>query len=553
MLAVFGATENVEDPLETLLHERPRWCNYRGEKKVQFWIMICPRRITLPVTPERRAPSRPVSSPSPDRAEAVLGAPSASWPRGQAFRREILVKVCIALTLPVFSSPATAARAPLSLHPDNPHYFLFRGKPTVLITSGEHYGAVLNLDFDYRKYLDALAKDGLNNTRTFSGAYCESPGDFNIASNTLAPLPGGFICPWARSTTAGYANGGNTFDLNQWDEKYFARLKDFVRHAGRRGVVVEMNLFCPFYKDTMWKLSPMNAANNVNGIGAVARTNVHALDGRGGLLVVQDAMVRKIVTELKGFDNLYYEICNEPYFGVPLEWQARIADVIVATERELGVRHLISQNIANGKAKVQNPHPAVSIFNFHYASPPDSVALNFGLNKVIGDNETGFKGTNDTHYRMEAWQFILAGGGLYNNLDYSFVAGFEDGAFVYPAKQPGGGNPGFRRQMRTLTRFIHGFDFIRMKPDTSIIKGGLPEKAKAYALVESGKQYALYLFGGSQANLELELPAGNYRVEWLDPVTGNAGPKTRLKHAGGAAVLKSPSYATDIALRIRRR
>jgi hypothetical protein len=181
------------------------------------------------------------------------------------------------------------------------------------------------------------------------------------------------------------------------------------------------------------------------------------------------------------------------------------------------------------------------------------VALNYGLNKVIGDNETGFKGTNDTHYRMEAWQFILAGGGLYNNLDYSFVAGREDGAFVYPAKQPGGGNPVFRRQMRTLTRFIHGFDFIRMKPDGSVVKGGLPEKAKAYALVEPGKQYGIYVFGGTQTDLELELPAGNYQAEWLDPVTGKTGPKTRLKHAGGSAVLKSPGYAPDIALRIMRR
>ena len=103
---------------------------------------------------------------------------------------------------------------------------------------------------------------------------------------------------------------------------------------------------------------------------------------------------------------------------------------------------MISQNIANGKAKVQNPHPAVSIFNFHYASPPDTVALNYGLNKVIGDNETGFRGTNDLPYRIEAWNFILAGGGLFNHLDYSFTAGHEDGTFVYPAKQPGGGNPG---------------------------------------------------------------------------------------------------------------
>src|SRR5947208_3574989 len=40
----------------------------------------------------------------------------------------------------------TAFAEPLALHPDNPHYFLFRGKPAVLVTSGEHYGAVLNLD-----------------------------------------------------------------------------------------------------------------------------------------------------------------------------------------------------------------------------------------------------------------------------------------------------------------------------------------------------------------------------------------------------------------------
>ncbi|HEU0040617.1 MAG TPA: cellulase family glycosylhydrolase [Verrucomicrobiae bacterium] len=468
-------------------------------------------------------------------------------------RISVLTK-CMTLMLTVVAFQLSAAKAPLSLHPDNPHYFLFRGKPTALITSGEHYGAVLNLDFDYRKYLDTLAQDGLNNTRTFSGAYCESPGDFNIASNTLAPLPGRFICPWARSPTPGYANGGNKFDLNQWDEKYFARLKDFVRYAGRRGVVVEINLFCPFYSDSMWKLSPMNAVNNVNHVGAVARTNVYTLDAHGGLLAVQEAMVHKFVTELKDFDNIYYEICNEPYFGgVTLEWQGRIADVITDTERQLGVRHLISQNIANGRATVQHPHPAVSIFNFHYATPPDTVDLNHGLNKVIGDNETGFKGTNDTHYRMEAWQFILAGGGLYNNLDYSFVAGREDGTFVYPVKQPGGGNPVFRRQMRTLTRFIQGFDFIRMKPDRSIFKGGLPEKAKAYALVETGKQYAVYLFGGSPANLEVELPAGNYQAEWLDPVTGKVGPKTRLKHTGGAALLKSPSYAPDVVLRIVRR
>jgi hypothetical protein len=41
-------------------------------------------------------------------------------------------------------SESAPAASPLALHPENPHYFLFRGKPTVLITSGEHLGAVIN-------------------------------------------------------------------------------------------------------------------------------------------------------------------------------------------------------------------------------------------------------------------------------------------------------------------------------------------------------------------------------------------------------------------------
>ena len=149
------------------------------------------------------------------------------------------------------STPAQAAN-PIQLHPANPHYFLWRGKPTILITSGEHYGALLNGAFNYRKYLRTLGSLGFNLTRTFSGAYCEPVGAFKIKNNTLAPAESCLICPWARSDKPGYANGGNKFDLTKWDPAYFERLGDFVREADRRGVVVELVLFCPFYKDDMW-------------------------------------------------------------------------------------------------------------------------------------------------------------------------------------------------------------------------------------------------------------------------------------------------------------
>jgi hypothetical protein len=452
---------------------------------------------------------------------------------------------------------SAVAREPLQLHPENPRYFSWRGKPAVLVTSGEHYGAVINLDFDYAKYLKTLESDGLNLTRTWAGAYCEPTGAFNIASNTLAPMPGKFICPWARSDRPGYAGGGNKFDLTKWDENYFKRLRDFMKEAGKRGVVVEMNLFCPMYEESMWKLSPQNAINNVNGIGTVARTNIYTLDKHGGLLAVQEAMTRKIVTELNDFDNLYYEVCNEPYFGgVTMDWQHHIAKYIGETEKNLGKKHLISLNIANGGKKIVEPHPAISIFNFHYASPPKTVAENYALNKVIGLNETGFKGTNNTHYRMEAWEFMLAGGALYNNLDYSFVAGHERGDFVYPGKQPGGGNHDLRHQFAILRQFIESFDFIHMKPNTSWIKTGLPNKTHSYALAETGKQYGAYLFSGTNIapqnlSLTVALPAGNYRVEWIDVFTGKKAKSERVK-SSGEVTITSPDYKGEVALRIRR-
>ncbi len=158
---------------------------------------------------------------------------------------------------------------PLSLHPGNTHYFLFRGKPALLIGSTEHYGAVMNLDFDYIRYLDELSAKGLNVTRTFSGIYVEPQGAFGIAKNTLAPGQEKFICPWVRSDQQGYPVGGNKFDLTMWDEAYFDRLKDFISEAGKRNIVVELDLFSNFYDTLQWKLSPLYYTNNINNSEAI--------------------------------------------------------------------------------------------------------------------------------------------------------------------------------------------------------------------------------------------------------------------------------------------
>ena len=85
--------------------------------------------------------------------------------------------------------------------------------------------------------------------------------------------------------------------------------------------------------------------------------------------------------------------------------------VLRETEKDLSRQHLISLNVANGAKKVEHPPEGVSIFNFHYCTPPEAVKMNYGLNKLIGENETGFRGKHDFLYRSEGWDFLLAGGG----------------------------------------------------------------------------------------------------------------------------------------------
>jgi len=442
---------------------------------------------------------------------------------------------------------------PVSLHPQNPHYFLFRNKPTILIGSTEHYGAVLNADFDYATYLDQLKADGLNLTRTFTGVYNEAPGWFDITGNTLAPAHEKLLCPFARSDIPGFAGGGNKFDLTRWDDGYFRRLKDFVAFAGRHGIVVELTLFCPFYEDSMWDISPFKAGNNVNGIGDVPRAEAYTLK-RKDLLAVQEATVRKIVQELKDADNLYYEICNEPYVcdGSLLEWQHRIADVIAAAEKDFPARHMIAQNIATGKAQIDKPHPTVSLFNFHYATPPDTVGMNYSLERALGDDETGFKGQADATYRREGWEFILAGGALYDHLDYSFTVDHPKGTFKCPPKQPGGGSPALRAQLWILKQFMESLDFVHMKPDHSPVKSVQPAVAAYRLLANPGHAYAMYLFGGTQADVTLELPSGQYRAEWVNTLTGRIDKAEQVTHASGEVTLSSPGYDQDVAVKIIR-
>jgi hypothetical protein len=393
---------------------------------------------------------------------------------------------------------------PIKLDPENPHYFLFRGQPTILVSAAEHYGAVVNLDFDYIPYLNELQSRGLNLVQIYSGSLVEDVNSNGLGyNNPLAPRPGRLVVPWMRSSTPGFASGGNKFDLSRFDPAYFDRLKEFISQAGKRGIVVEIQFFWSFYRDDIWDISPLNVKNNVNGIGNGDRNSPYN-SSDPALMEVQTAMVTKFVSELKGFDNIYYEVASGTTLGSASEaWSDHIIATIGRTEATLPTPHLISQTLLGEKVRPTNP--AVSVFDFP-APDPDRVTANTDLPKVVAFNDLIGLGTKDKPYRLRAWELVLAGAGVVLCRDYSFTPDYEAGAPTLPSGGYGGGSPALREQLQTLKRFIDGFNFVKMRPSPSVLKE-VPSGATAHALVDPGNAYAVYV-GPKQ------FQSTNYSVRW---------------------------------------
>jgi hypothetical protein len=473
----------------------------------------------------------------------------------------------------VASSEALAT--PISSHPDNPHYYLFQGKPTILITSAEHYGAVINRNFDYITYLDALRSHGLNYTRIYPAGFVEPEGAFRL-ENTLAPRPGALIQPWARSSSPGYRSGGNQFDLDHWDPEYFRRLKDFVAQAGARGIVVEICFFNAQNRGS-WPMSPLYWKNNIQEEGHFDKDDVQTLKHLD-LLRRQEEFIRRIVTEINSFDNVILEICDEPFsYGTPRAlagaWIAHLVNVVEETESGLPKKHLLGQQVQGvigGPIDfTSNPGVTVIVTQYVWQTPDEQVggmkALDYlyDRNKPIDMNETGYYpldswygGDKAGDVRVEAWEFMVGGGSSFNNLNGSYSV--RDPAGADAANEP------VLKTMQCLKQFIESFEFLKMRPDRSFLVGGLPAGVYYRGISERGKQYALYHHhsirkeyvyqvqpGEYQERLILDLPGGTYQADWIDPSNGMILETEKFTHTGGQRQISTPKHSVDVALRIK--
>lgn len=259
--------------------------------------------------------------------------------------------------------------------------------------------------------------------------------------------------------------------------------------------------------------------------------------------------MRKLVRALNGFGNLYFEIQNEPWaeqtgvvvsrdeYAPPTDWrstlqvvsqrsndwQRQVARWIKDEESRLPVKHLISQDISNFHYPIADADPNVSIFTFHYALP-EAVTENAHLNRVIGFNETGFAGRADSTYRRQAWRFLMAGGGLFNQLDYAYSVGAETGQDT-SYRAPGGGGPALRAQFKRMKAFFEGLDFIHLQPDHKLVVAA--PGALTQTMSNGRSQWVVYYepIALHPHDLTIKLPPGRYTAQWTEVTTGKRLPE----------------------------
>ena len=464
---------------------------------------------------------------------------------------------------------------PITLDPENPHYFSYKGKPIFLITSDQHYGAVTNMDFDYITFLDTLAEYGMNFTRIYPGAYIEKDGEY-MQDNNLGARNGRQILPWVKTSLPGAHEvlGGNKIDLDKWNDAYFLRLKDFISKARDRNIIVDIAFFNGMYPDR-WEFQPMYHANNIQNIGNCVFNEVQTLKDTA-LARYHEAYVKKITEEVNEFDNVILDICDEPFQDgcLPVlynQWIDKMIDAVISAESSLPNKHLIAQTIdshTRGGPGDFSADSRVNVLMNEYTWGLANLDWEYLHNKPMVLIETAYypyyDGDKIAASRVEAWEFLVGGGAAFMQLN-GLYSTFNSGA-------AGTENYKLLGQLKTLKNFMYSFDFFRATQDTSFLAGENPSGTFTRAISKPGELYVFYIHhsdygcwywepmemgscynvipGDYQENLVFNFEPGTYNAEWINPATGAVIASENFTHNGGNRIIETPKYVVDIALRI---
>lgn len=438
----------------------------------------------------------------------------------------------------------------LRVHPRNGRYFQDHNGRAVLLVGSHTWNSLVDMGredppeaFDFEGYLGFLERHGHNFIRLWAwdSVTWETRANRGLGKDFVhhvAPQP------WRRVGTEKALDGKPKFDLEQFDTRYFDRLRTRVRLAGERGIHVSVMLFegwglmhgnqgraAP--AGWAWRGHPFHPANNLNGIDAgtdseANQGRVHQL-GHPKLNVIQAGYIRRVVDTVNEFPHVLYEVINE---GGQKEWDWWVVETIRSHERGKPLQHPIGIT----------GHGAEDLASM-LASPADWISP--GGRDGFKDNPPAWDGKKvsilDTDHvwgvggnQAWVWKSLMRGHNpiFMDPYDGSVLGNRFDALW-----------DGIRRSMGFARQLSERVDLAAMTPQDQLSSTG-------FCLASPGSEYLVYLPSAGTATVTLNDVKGELAAEWLDCSTGQYRPGAKVD-GGGPRELTSP-VAADAVLYLRR-
>lgn len=464
-----------------------------------------------------------------------------------------------------------AIKAPLIVGTANPRYFMDGEGKAIYLTGSHTWSNFIDFGdknpppkFDYLGYLGFLQKYNHNFFRLWNW---EQTKWVNWIKKDVFFNPS----PYMRPGPGTALDGKSKFDLTQFNEDYFSRMRKRVKQAGERGIYVSVMLFDGFSvecKDPAseagssgkmkkahglagsggnscakggdpWLGHPFNRDNNVNGIDGDPDG-----DGEGKEIQtlkisevtrLQERYVRKVIDTLNDLPNVLWEICNESH-SESIEWQYHMIRIIKEYESQKPYQHPVGMTAVwpGGRNSDLFESPA------DWVSPNDQGADQYkkspppasGKKVILTDTDHLWGVGGDYKW---VWKSFLRG------LNPIFMDPYSTGDY---ANNPGKTEWELIRKAMGYTRvFAEKANLIDMSPRPALASSG-------YCLA-GRSEYLVYQ--PNRDRLTVKLNSGQYLVEWLDPRDGRRSSEV-MTAAGGKQVFLPPSnLKNDSVLYLLRR
>jgi len=435
---------------------------------------------------------------------------------------------------------------PLRVLADNPRYFTVDGKRAVYVTGSHTWANLQDMGlsdppppFDFAGYLDFLARYGHNFIRLWRW----EPPQWNYGAARKGQPSFCTPHPWMRTGPGEAADGKPKFDLTRLDEAYFARLRERVQAAAKRGIYVSVMLFeghCLQFAEEGWRFHPFHPDNNVNQL-SIDWQDYYTLNN-SKVWELQASYIRKVMDAVGDLDNVLYEVCNEagPY---STEWQYQVIRFVKEEGRRRGRERPVGMTFQyrGGKNDDLFASPADWISPNPEGGFRDDPPPNDGRKVVLNDTDHLWgEGGNP----VWVWKTFTRG---HCPLFMDRIVELSQKVVTWAGRAPVEDIPGseeIRRAMGVTARVAGEVALEKMLP--------LPEvSSSGFSLAYTGHEYIVYIPEGATVEVDLRDAKGTFEVTWVHPVEGSRQ-KAEPVPGGDWRQLKLPGPA-PMAVLLRKR